>query len=215
MLVGLSVWLLLASSSGISPAFGAGPPARPWQISKNHYVPPALKGEVGERIVQIRNNKWDETSAQLAYAARFRPEEIFRNSGIPLTLIGLGFEESKFKPEAQNGNALGVWQLQPYTAKRFGLKISKKVDERRDVILSTKCAARYLRHLYQIFGDWGCVAIAYKMGEGNLRKRLAETKARSVEELIRKKILLPETEAYLTGVFAKGFAYASYIENPK
>jgi membrane-bound lytic murein transglycosylase D len=92
-------------------------------------------------------------------------ERKLRKRGMPQNLIYLAFEESAFNPEARSGQrAVGVWQLMPATARLYGLKVSKKTDERLKVEKETDAALRFLDHLYHYFGSWYLAAAAYNAG---------------------------------------------------
>ncbi len=54
----------------------------------------------------------------------------------------------------------------------YGLEINSYVDERMDVIKSTEAAAKYLRDMYKIFGDWTLSIAAYNSGAGNVKKAI-------------------------------------------
>jgi membrane-bound lytic murein transglycosylase D len=60
----------------------------------------------------------------------------------------------------------------PATGKQYGLKLNSLVDERRDPVKSSQAAARYLRDLYKIFGDWNLVIAAYNCGPENINKAI-------------------------------------------
>ena len=100
-------------------------------------------------------------------------EETFRRYGLPLELKYLAVVESMLKPTAMSrAGALGIWQFMYRTARSYGLKIDSYIDERMDVERSTDAAARYLRNLYDIFGDWPLAISAYNCGSGNVNKAI-------------------------------------------
>ena len=110
-------------------------------------------------------------------------EKKLRKRGMPQNLIYLAFEESAFNPEAgSREQAVGLWQLTPATARLYGLKVNKKVDERRNVEKETDAALRFLAHLHERFGCWYLAAAAYDSGENRvariMKKRLRRGKGR-------------------------------------
>ena len=104
-------------------------------------------------------------------------KSIFRKYGIPQDLAYLPIIESGYNPYATSSTgAAGIWQFVYTTGKRFGLRIDRRVDERRDPYKSTIAAAKYLKYLYSIFKRWDLVLAAYNCGEGcvlrKVRKRM-------------------------------------------
>lgn len=92
---------------------------------------------------------------------------------IPLELKNLPVIESAFNPRARSRvGAMGLWQFMPATGKRYGLTINSLVDERCDPIKASYAAAKYLKDLYNIFGDWTLVIAAYNCGPNNISKAI-------------------------------------------
>ncbi|MFC0183036.1 lytic transglycosylase domain-containing protein [Pseudarcicella hirudinis] len=54
----------------------------------------------------------------------------------------------------------------------FGLRIDEYVDERFDPERATEAACRYMKQLYNIFGDWQLVLASYNTGPGNVRRAI-------------------------------------------
>ena len=100
-------------------------------------------------------------------------EEALEMYQLPLELKYLPIIESALNPKAVSRvGAAGLWQFMPGTGKQYGLKLNSLVDERRDPVLSSQAAARYLRDLYKIFGDWNLVIAAYNCGPENINKAI-------------------------------------------
>ena len=89
--------------------------------------------------------------------------------------------ESGYKIKAYSrAKAAGLWQFIPATGKRYGLYQDFWIDMRRNPELSTIAAMRYLRRLYEEFGDWLMAMAAYNCGEGCVRRRIREVKEDSL-----------------------------------
>jgi membrane-bound lytic murein transglycosylase D len=98
-----------------------------------------------------------------------------RRKGMPEDLVYLAMIESGFNPEAHSAaDAVGIWQLVPDTARRWGLRVDDTVDERRDAEKATDAALSYLAYLFNRFGSWYLAAAAYNTGENRVARIMSE-----------------------------------------
>ncbi len=126
-------------------------------------------------IVMYTERKREKVQVMLGLANYYFPmfEEILDKYGLPHELKYLPIIESALNPEARSkANAVGLWQFMFGTGKMYKLEISTFVDERSDPVKSTDAAARYLKDLYAIYGDWHLVIAAYNCGPGNVNKAI-------------------------------------------
>lgn len=99
-------------------------------------------------------------------------EPILKKHGIPEDFKYVPLIESGLKAGTSHKGASGYWQFMPGTARAFGLKVNGNVDERQDIRKSSEAAAKYIKALYNIFGNWTLVAAAYNVGEGSLLRSI-------------------------------------------
>jgi len=126
---------------------------------------------------------------------------IFLEEGVPLDLLLVAAVESNFHPLALSPKgARGLWQLMPETARRFGLRVDRWMDERTHPARSTRAAARYLRELYLRFGDWPLALAAYNAGEGRVAAAVQQALPSNLDELVRHPLLPAETRRFVPAV---------------
>jgi len=105
-----------------------------------------------------------------------RIDEIFSKRDLPVELKYLAVIESDLKSSATSRvGAAGPWQFMIQTARDLGLKVSRKIDERRDFVKSTIAAAKYLTDLYNTYNDWLLVIAAYNCGNGPVNSAIRKS----------------------------------------
>ena len=140
-------------------------------------------------------------------------EEALEAYQVPLELKYLPVIESALNPKAVSRvGATGLWQFMLGTGKQYGLEINSLVDERRDPVRASYAAARYLRDLYRICGDWNLVIAAYNCGPGNINKAIH--RANGEKDYWKLYPYLPaETRGYVPAFIAANYAMTYYCEH--
>ncbi|WP_447979507.1 transglycosylase SLT domain-containing protein [Candidatus Nitrospira bockiana] len=164
----------------------------------------------------------DRFEQWLTRLGHYKPlvESIFSEFNLPSDLVYLSLVESGFNPHAYSrARATGPWQFMKGTAKLYGLRVDRYVDERRDPIKSTVAAARYLRDLYDLFGTWPLAMAAYNAGEGKVMRALQKARADSFWEIAQTKHLRRETKEYVprfmaATIIAKNPDQYGFVQDP-
>ena len=161
-------------------------------------------------INQYIAGRWSPLRNVLALSKYYFPiiEEELIAAGLPLELRYLPIIESNLSSRATSRmGAVGLWQFMPATGKNLGLEINSLVDERCDVLKSTRAACKFLAHLYKVYGDW-CLAIAaYNCGPGNVSRALARAGANCKTYWDIYDFLPRETRGYVPKFIAAAYAY--------
>jgi hypothetical protein len=160
----------------------------------------------GGVLSQFAQRNWggqeENVRRAVARVALLRPilDPILHDSGVPVDVAALVLVESGGRSTALSSKgALGLWQFMPATARRYGLVVTPALDERIDVVKSTRAAAHYLRDLYLQFGDWKLAFAAYNAGEGTVQRAMGHG-TRDFETLSRR--LPQETRNYVPAVLS-------------
>lgn len=141
----------------------------------------------------------------LVRAERYREMvlPILEREGLPAEIFYLAMIESGFSNTAKSrARAIGTWQFMQGTARLYGLRVDRWVDERRDPAKSTLAAARYLRDLYMQFGDWHLAIAAYNAGPGKIRQSIRKAGARDFWAISAGNFLKQETKDYIPKLLA-------------
>lgn len=115
---------------------------------------------------------------------------------LPVELKYLAVIESSLVSNSiSRSGAVGPWQIMPGEARRMGLRVGGKKDERKDFFKSTTAAARILKELHHQFKDWILVVAAYNCGQGRLRQAIRKSGSKNFWDL--QAYLPAETRAHV------------------
>ena len=125
-------------------------------------------------------------------------QTMLEENGIPNELYYMAMIESGYSTHAfSRARAVGVWQFIRPTGQRYGLKSNYYVDERRDPIMATEGATKYLRELYNAFLSWELAMAAYNTGELRVLKAIMKGKSRNFWDIAKARRIPRETRNYV------------------
>jgi membrane-bound lytic murein transglycosylase D len=127
-----------------------------------------------QRSLLKHNYKYVQSNILQNKAGRIFPiiEPILAAYGIPDDFKYVPLVESGFGEGASSKGAKGLWQFMPGTARTYGLKVGRGIDERMNTRKSTIAACKYIKELYAEFNSWTLAAAAYNNGEIKLENAI-------------------------------------------
>lgn len=202
------------------------PDQAPWRLPVRTEVPMTVNRAVTSSMEFLREQRPRVIATWLSRAHTYFPmiEQIFREEGIPEELKYLAMIESGLNPTARSrARAVGMWQFVAGTGRAYGLKVDNWVDERRDPEKATRAAARHLKDLYQIHGDWHVALAGYNCSPRCIRR--ARNNARNAGHASPTywdmyRYLPRETRGYVPNLIATAImlsdpdAYGIKVDNP-
>jgi membrane-bound lytic murein transglycosylase D len=190
-----------AAGAGSARGGTATPPATSapsYPVEDNHYVRRFLdQYQTGYRRAIVE--KW------LVRAGRYLPMvlNVFKQKGLPEELVFTAMIESGFDPLAvSRAGAKGLWQFMAPTARRYGLRVDRWMDERLDPEKSTVAAARHFIDLYAVFGSWNLAQAAYNAGERTVLDAIKAMGTSDFWTLARGRWLADETKNFIPAIKA-------------
>jgi membrane-bound lytic murein transglycosylase D len=141
----------------------------------------------------------------LSRSGRYLPMilDVFNQKGLPEDLVYTAMIESGFDPRAvSHAGAKGLWQFMAPTARLYGLRVDRWLDERLDPEKSTVAAANYLRDLYNTYGSWDLAQAAYNAGDVRVQRAIQTAGSRDFWVLHRRRLLLDETRNFVPAIHA-------------
>ena len=145
-------------------------------------------------------------AASLQRVGKYRGliQKVLQEEGVPQDLIYLAVAESGFQPQALNAHsgAGGMWQFMTYTGPQFGLVRNGYFDYRFDPEKSSRAYARYIKELYNQFGDWYLAMASYNWGPGNIQRDVVKTGYADFWEFYKRGLMPAQTRAYVPQILA-------------
>jgi membrane-bound lytic murein transglycosylase D len=143
----------------------------------------------------------------LARAERYVPLIVprLKEAGLPSDLVYQAMIESGFNPYATSrAAAVGVWQFIASTGRMYDLDSDWWVDQRRDPVMATGAAIRFMGDLYKQFGKWELASAAYNAGPGKISKAIRMYETDDYWELCsnERSYLRAETKNYVPKIIA-------------
>lgn len=136
-------------------------------------IPLKYNFEVRDAIEKFTSKYYASVMSYAYYYFPMIEEELIR-AGLPIELRTLAVIESGLNPLITSKmGARGIWQFMPATGIQYGLEINSLVDERCDPRLATQAACKYLKQMYEVYGDWTLAIASYNTGPGNVNKAIA------------------------------------------
>ncbi len=182
---------------------------------KEFNVPMAMTGRVNAYInyfterVPSTTQSWLNRSNKYMYLVK----DIFIKEGIPSDLVVLAFTESGYNTHAvSHAGAAGMWQFMQGTGKMYGMEQDFWIDERRDFEKATKAAAKYLKALYERFGDWYLALAAYNAGPTRMAKAIQKHDTNDFFKISSRNTLKLETRDYVPKYLAQLIIYKNYLK---
>ncbi|TLU90739.1 LysM peptidoglycan-binding domain-containing protein [Dyadobacter sediminis] len=131
-------------------------------------------------------------------------EKTLQKYGLPVELKYLSMIESGLNPTViSHASAGGLWQFMPATGREFGLYQDRYIDERFEPVKATEAACKYLKQLYNIFGDWELALASYNTGPGNVKRAMRRSHGTTFWTIYN--VLPRETRSYVPQYVAMNY----------
>jgi len=196
----------------------------PWLIAQSYQVPDQmLIGDVAVRIdAAARGRIMEKVNSLTASRSKYQEfldrsvlhfpliERVLTQENVPTDFKFLALQESALLPEAvSKSNAVGYWQFKEATAQEQGVVINAVVDERKNIIASTRAAAQYLKKANKLMNNWVYAMLAYHDGPTGAYNKMPR-------ELIGAKSMdiTAQTDQYILHFLAHKIVFEEPTRNP-
>ena len=180
------------------------------RISRIFNVLPAgvakYKKALEKKEIRYQRGVKEKFEQGLIRSGRYLPiiKQILASEGLPEEIGRLPLVESSFDYKAYSSvGAAGIWQFMRSTGKLY-MTVNYAIDERRDPVIATRAAAKYLRNSYDDLGRWPLAITSYNHGLGGVRNAVKKSGSRDLAQIIK-------TYKSKTFGFASSNFYAEFL----
>jgi membrane-bound lytic murein transglycosylase D len=167
--------------------------------------PLTMNKQVAYYLDFFQNKQHGSFTRWLERSGRYLPliREELKKADLPEELAYLPLIESGFNLNAYSkARAVGPWQFIKSTGRLYGLNINSYIDERRDIVASTKAATQFLKELHDEFNSWYLAVAGYNAGAGKIKRAMDKTGSDNFWQLAKSRHLRPETKLYVPKLIA-------------
>jgi membrane-bound lytic murein transglycosylase D len=103
-------------------------------------------------------------------------ERVMKEENLPDDIKYLVIQESGLVSDAvSSSNAVGFWMFKEPAGREVGLRIDKYVDERLNIVSSTRGACKYIKRHNFFFNNWVYSVIAHNTGKTGAEKHVSKS----------------------------------------
>lgn len=179
--------ILMRLHRGVSALSELSPEERKiWALFSDVKQPSKLLDAAAEDRIRSQTGLRERFAGGIEVSRRYLPrmEAIFRHEGVPVELTRLPLIESCFNIRAYSKvGAAGIWQFMPATARQY-MKVNRRVDQRRDPLISTRAAAQLLQANYEVLGTWPLAITAYNHGRAGVANAVSTVGSTDIMEIV-------------------------------
>lgn len=179
--------LMRLHRGGFDPSQLSPEERRIWSLFAEVKEPSRFFDAAAEDRIRSQTGLRERFAAGVEVSRRYLPrmEAIFRRAGVPVQLTRLPLVESSFNVHAYSkAGAAGIWQFMPATARLY-MRVTPRVDQRRDPIISTKAAAELLQANYEVLGAWPLAITAYNHGRAGMVRAVETVGSTDIIDIIQ------------------------------
>lgn len=161
-----------ANANGAGSLSGKAQQIRELMVANGIQVTPFNARELGANVHSQRGIK-ERFRAGIIRSGRHVDQirTVFGNHGVPAEIALLPLIESSFENRSRSRvGAAGLWQFTRSTGRLYGLRATKKGDDRLNPVKATTAAARLLRDNYRVLGTWPLAITAYNHGRAGMAR---------------------------------------------